>query len=276
MIPKSILLFLILVSGFIASAQTKKEPYRIEYIDADSTYLELGLYDTIEKKYLQDEGIFTLENIPLVKEKEGKSRKIESYSISDEEGNHKKNRVKEGDYILDFNGSVRFEISLEKNKLNRITALVSKPTLQFSYADHPNITMLETATVTPKFSKDLIDTQLCSEKKIYETGEYYLSVNTIPLSKFSLELTYGGVYEIQVPLPGKLTLIKSKDINQVSMYYLRGDEYYEIEEIDLNSNEKITLQILPRPYIIQWTQNGKKFEETIRIDAGKDFVFDFK
>ena len=140
-------------------------------------------------------------------------------------------------------------VTIQPNKINKVYINVSDGTLTFAYIGNRNRAMEFNAVVNRRFATDPTIIQKCTDRRSYDPGTYYVEITTLPVSKFSIELTFGAVYEIQIPEPGTLQITNVKPVGLIQLQSVLGDGYATFKTLTVNgntANQQLILQ--PGPY----------------------------
>jgi hypothetical protein len=105
------------------------------------------------------------------------------------------------------------------------------------------------AIVNRRFAAGATILQKCQDRLQYEPGTYYIEINTLPASKFSIDLCFGSVYEIQIPEPGSLQITNTTPFGKTQLQCVLGDQYVTFKTMDIDGNQKDQHLVLqPGPY----------------------------
>lgn len=140
-------------------------------------------------------------------------------------------------------------VLIQPNKINKVYINVTDGTLTFAYIGNRNRPMEFNAVVNRRFANDPTIIQKCTDRRNYDPGTYYVEITTLPVSKFSIELTFGAVYEIQIPEPGSLQITNTKPVGTIQLQCVLGDGYATFKSMSVNGNiDKQLLNLQPGPY----------------------------
>lgn len=160
--------------------------------------------------------------------------------------------INEGNYNVVVTGYTDLyarNVTIQPNKINKVYINVTDGTLTFAYIGNRNRGMEFNAVVNRRFANDPTIIQKCTDRRNYDPGTYYVEITTLPVSKFSIELTFGAVYEIQIPEPGNLQITNTKPVGLIQLQSVLGDGYATFKTLTINGNldnQQLTLQ--PGPY----------------------------
>jgi hypothetical protein len=117
-------------------------------------------------------------------------------------------------------------VVLEKNKLNKVTIVVSQGTLQFAYKLKREEPVKFEARITKRWIAQPEFTYMkCDETKVYDPGEYYVEINTLPPKKLHTEISFGAITEIQLAMDGQVIFTNQEAIGDVTLFYEDGDKF---------------------------------------------------
>lgn len=160
--------------------------------------------------------------------------------------------VNEGNYNVVVTGYTDLyarNVTIQPNKINKVYINVTDGTLTFAYIGNRNRGMEFNAVVNRRFANDPTIIQKCTDRRNYDPGTYYVEITTLPVSKFSIELTFGAVYEIQIPEPGNLQITNTKPVGLIQLQSVLGDGYATFKTMTINGNlDKQQLILQPGPY----------------------------
>jgi hypothetical protein len=148
-----------------------------------------------------------------------------------------------------FNYLYANKVIIEANKNNRIYIKVQEATLQFSYLGNRNRVMNLQARVVKRFTNESVTYQKASDKLPYEPGTYYVEVNTMPVSKYSVDLTFGALYELAIPEDGVVEFTNTNVLGLIKIQCALGDNFATFLEMNIKGNaSKQKLNLLPGVY----------------------------
>jgi hypothetical protein len=123
---------------------------------------------------------------------------------------------------------------------------VTEGSLQFRYGGNPSRPISEySAVVNRRFAAGLTVQQKCTDKLYYEPGTYYVEINTTPVSKFSVDLTFGAVYELQIQESGFLQIKNTTKVGKAVLGQVMNDAFLPFYDMNINgdvSKQKLTIQ----------------------------------
>jgi hypothetical protein len=160
--------------------------------------------------------------------------------------------IQPGNYNIVVKGQsdlISKNVKIEANKMNKVFIKVTDGTLAFAYMGNLKRPVEFNAIVNRRFAAGATVLQKCSDRLNYEPGTYYVEINTLPASKFSIDLTFGAVYEIQIPEPGTLQITNTSPYGKIQLQSVLGDEYLTFKTMEITGNlEDQQLIIQPGPY----------------------------
>lgn len=148
-------------------------------------------------------------------------------------------------------------IPIGANETMNLQMVVTSGSLRFSYSTAPKRPVSEfTASVVRRFADDHnIVKQQGTEELPYEPGNYYLELNTLPVTRRNLDIDFGGTTEIQIAEPGWVQFTNTKPMAaKVVLYQPLGDGFASFLKMDITGDleaQKIRLQ--PGTYEARWT-----------------------
>ena len=179
------------------------------------------------------------------------------------DGNPDLQELEPGTYnvvVLSKTSVVARNITVTANEKKKVVITLSNGSLSFSYATAPDRPIKEfEANVVRRFAGDnTIVKQPASEERYYEPGTYYVELNTLPVTRRSLEIDLGGTTEVLIPEPGWVQFTNTEPIEgPVTLYAPLGDGFASFLKTDITGNlseQKIRLQ--PGTYEGRWLRAG--------------------
>ncbi|MBP6455097.1 MAG: VWA domain-containing protein [Chitinophagaceae bacterium] len=136
-------------------------------------------------------------------------------------------------------------IAIEANKINKVYIKVTEGSLQFAYIGNAKRPVEFNAVVKRLFSQDPTVVQKCIEKNPYEPGNYNVRIETLPPSRFTTDITFNAITELQIPEPGYLQISNSTPRGKVVLQTVLGDQYVSFFDMNITGNvlnQKIEIQ----------------------------------
>jgi hypothetical protein len=153
--------------------------------------------------------------------------------------------------VTGYNDLYVNNVTIVPNKLNKVTIKVSDGTLAFAYVGNRTRPVEYNAIVNRRFAAGATVLQKCVDKFPYEPGTYYVEINTLPASKFSIDMSFGALYELQIPEPGTLQISNTEPMGKVQLQYEHGELFEVFYNMNLNGNVNTqTLTLQPGRYRI--------------------------
>jgi len=160
--------------------------------------------------------------------------------------------IKAGTYNIIVKGQndlVSRNVVIEAGKLNKVNIRVTDGTLSFAYMGNRNRPVEYNAIVNRRFAAGATILQKCADRLNYEPGTYYVEINTLPALKYSIDLTFGAVYEIQLAEPGTLQITNTSPYGKIQLQSVLGDEYLTFLNLNITGNAaEQRLMLQPGPY----------------------------
>lgn len=136
--------------------------------------------------------------------------------------------------VTGYSDLIAKNITIVEGKLNKVTIKVTEGSLQFRYIGNRNRPIEFNAIVNRRFASGATIMQKCSEKLYYEPGTYYVEIPTMPVTKFSVDLTFGAIYELQIAEPGQLQITNTNNLGKVQLMCELGDDFVVFNNISVN------------------------------------------
>lgn len=192
-------------------------------------------------------------------DKNGKTVK-QFYRTIDANGNPDPQELVAGSYklvISNKKSSTTREVEVQPGKLNKLMLVVNKGSLKFSYLGAAGRPVSEfNAIVNRRFAPGPVVHQKATEELEYEPGNYYIELNTLPISRRNVDIDFGAVTEIHIKQPGFVQVANTDPVGDIHLYYPLGDRYVKFYTLAGNGNpesQKVMLQ--PGVYEAHWKPN---------------------
>lgn len=184
------------------------------------------------------------------------------YRTVDASGNPDPQILPAGNYNLLVVGRTNMlmrSIKVEANKKNSVIVKVTNGTLRFRYAGAPNRAVDEfDAIVNIRFEPGPTIRQRCTQELDYPPGNYYIEVNTLPVSRFNTDIDFGSTTEIQLPQSGYVQFGNENAIGAVQLYTPLGNKFVRFHGLNITGNlAEQRLRLRPGPYEVHWIRNPK-------------------
>jgi hypothetical protein len=159
-------------------------------------------------------------------------------------------------------------VAIEAGKRTRVDVKVSNGSLKFGYANDRKRPMVEfEALVNRRFAPGPVIRQRCTAELEYEPGNYYIEVNTTPISRHNIDLEFGVEMEILIPEPGFVQFTNTSPVGFVALYHQLGDRYVRFAGMTLDGRlEMQKMRLQPGAYEAHWnaTPNVPYAKETVQ------------
>jgi len=227
---------------------------KIEREDAAQTLVEVFFTDGRGRFYQSTPKLqFTDKSGKVVKQ---------FYRTVDANGNPDPQEMTGGTYRMIITGKKNTktrEVEILPNKMNKLVLKVPNGSLKFSYAGAPNRPVSEfNAIVNRRFAPGPVVHQKASEELEYEPGNYYIELNTLPISRFNTDLDFGGETEILIKEPGFVQIANTNPVGDVQLFHPLGDRYVKFYTIPVTGNVPAQkLMLKPGVYEAHWLPDPK-------------------
>lgn len=228
--------------------------FRVETQNSTETMVQVNFVGPNGKNYLK--------YAPEIQFKDKLTNQIvTSFKRKVENNNPIPQPIQAGTYdvtVFGFNDLYAKNVKIEPNKLNKVYVKVTEGTLSFAYIGNRNRPIEYKAVVNRRFAEGATIMQNCRDILYYDPGTYYIEVTTIPTSKFSVDLSFGAVYEIQIQQPGNLVITNTNEIGKIQLQQVLGDQFATFMTMNITGDlDKQTLEIQPGVYKIIMPVNPK-------------------
>ena len=192
------------------------------------------------------------------------------YRTTDARGNPDPQTAEAGTYTLTITGqsnTVLRNVKIEEGVKNIITVVVGQGTLRFSYKNNPKRPVKEyQAIVNCRSDYSPTIYQQCAETLVYEPGNYYVEINTLPTLRKNVDFEFGVITDIYIPEPGTLQFTNSNNFGKVALLFQSGDRFMEFKQVRIGGNlltQKLELQ--PGAYQVLYYNSVGDRPKEIRI-----------
>jgi hypothetical protein len=158
-------------------------------------------------------------------------------------------------------------ITIESTQKMNLIMVVTNGSLRFAYSENPKRPVSEfEVSVVRRFADDnTIVKQKATEELPYEPGNYYLEINTLPVTRRNLDIDFGGATEIQIAEPGWVQFTNTAPLpGKVVLYQPLGDGFASFLQLNITGDlgtQKIRLQ--PGTYEARWVSGPSGNPPTI-------------
>jgi hypothetical protein len=235
-----------------AANKPTEMPFKQETVDAKETSLAVLFTDGRGKFYNSTPFLQLLDAVT------GKEVKRFHRTV-DASGNPDPQVIAPGTYNLLIAGRSNMlmrRITIEPNKLNRVIVKVNSGSLRFRYEDAPGRPMTEfEAIVNIRFEPGPTIKQRCTAELEYQPGNYYIEINTTPISRFNVDIDFGAVTEIQIPQPGFVQFTNTSPKGRISLFHPLGNQFVRFVDMNITGSpaaQKIRLK--PGAYEVHWVK----------------------
>ncbi len=240
--------------------------YTLKTEPAAETTLEIYFTDGKGKLYT------TSPQVTLLEAATGKEVK-KFFRTVNAQGNPDGQPVPAGSYNLLVGNKKNFRaksVTILPNNKNKVFIIAINGTLSFKYTRDYQRPMNEfTALVKKNFEPGPVITQPCETEKQYESGNYHIELNTLPISRRNLDIDFGTNFIVEIDEPGYVSIINTSAMGKASLYFQNGDMFSKFYTIDITGNPALQkVQLQPGPYQIRYKDNGvfqSTMEKTVRF-----------
>lgn len=148
------------------------------------------------------------------------------------------------------NNIVLHNVNIPKNKTTKIYLKVEKGTLVFTYRDNRNRPVELQAKVSIR-NKSVAPVSLqCTEKRMFEPGDYGIEIDVLPPYVVVTEISFGATTEIQLPQLGAVQITNVQNLGKVQLYVERVDHFEPFHQIIVNG-DAASQKVMLRPGVYQ-------------------------
>ncbi len=237
----------------ITSTKPKETEFTKQTEDSKETTLSILFTDGRGKFYASSPQLQLLDAVTgkLVKQ---------FYRTVDPSGNPDPQVVPAGNYNLLIAGRANMlmrRVPVEVNKNNKVIVRVSNGSLVFRYDDAPDRPVSEfEALVNIRFEPGPTVRQRCTAELEFAPGNYYIEVNTMPISRFNADIDFGAATVIYLPQPGFVQFTNSTPKGIVTLFAPLGNKFVPFHTMNVTGNPSAQrLQLKPGAYEAHWVKN---------------------
>lgn len=245
----------------------KEAPFTIETEDAQET--------TVEVYFTDGHGKFFSSTPQLIFSDARNGQTIQKfYRTVDASGNPDPQNIKAGTFNITTLGkslTLMKNVTITEKKKNKVIVKVTNGALKFVYAGNAKRPVDEyEAIITKRFDGRVpAIRQHCNVELEYTPGNYYGEIDTKPITRFNLDIDFGGETVKEIPEPGFLQLQNPNNYRRVVLYYPLGDKYLSFYTADIaNMPQPEKLDLLPGVY-------EAHFIKTPNIPYSKETIIQF-
>jgi hypothetical protein len=148
------------------------------------------------------------------------------------------------------NNIVLHNVNIPKNKTTKIYLKVEKGTLVFTYRDNRNRPVELQAKVSIRNKSVAPVTLQCTEKRMFEPGDYGIEIDVLPAYVVVTEISFGATTEIQLPQLGAVQITNAQNLGKVQLYVERVDHFEPFHQIIVNG-DAASQKVMLRPGVYQ-------------------------
>ena len=226
--------------------------------DASETTLEIYFTDSKKEKLYYTTPLITLTDVATGKLVKKFHRTLDATGNPDPQKD-----IPPGNYNLTIEGKsgpMRVDrIIIDPKMRNAYYILVNVGTLHFQYEDDPNKPVDEfTAIVIQRVeSGGKQIKQKCSMDLEYEPGNYFIEINTLPVTRRNTDVEFGSQSIINIPEPGWVQFTNTNNMGKISLYTPLGDKFARFYgmEVSGRSLESQKLKLQPGTYRVHYMKD---------------------
>jgi hypothetical protein len=261
-----VFLFLILPAG--AGAQGAARDYKLMAEPGTGTSVALVITDE-ENRIIRGAYMFELQDTTT-----RKSKYSYAYDIATD-GQATRKPVPAGVYdFIDVRSERPFlrAVAIKADNLNTVSVKVANGKLRFQYEDGPTDTVLGLqAKVIPLYADGDTILQGCNVEVRYLPGEYFVEVNTLPVTRFRTEVDWAATTIIELTRQGTLQLLNTDSASLVSLFHPVRNKFEKFYELPLTTvTDPPALQLKAGAYEAHWlagTGTGKEKEKVKKFNV---------
>ena len=193
------------------------------------------------------------------------------YRTVDANGNpDPQKNIAPGKYNLTVAGrdDLLVEMTVLPNMTTKVYIIVKDYSLFFTYAGAPERPVKEFSAIVIQrnIANGKVINQKCTEKLIYEPGNYHIIINTLPEDVRNVDLDEIGPGGIEIAQPGFAVFNVQSQATSVTLYKELGDKFVSFYTLDLSDPKSKHLQIQPGKYQAHYQPMANvKFSTTEKV-----------
>jgi hypothetical protein len=234
------------------TGDSKKHEYKTETEDNKETTLEVYFTNGSGKFYP------TTPQVLLIDPSTNNVVK-KFYRTVDAEGKpDPQNNIPPGVYDLTLATKRDFVVSgvkIEPNKKNKVIVTVKNTSLSFAYERTPGekgpprpVSEFRAIVTERNKAQGRVENQACTDRLLYEPGNYHIEINTFPMDMRNLDIDIDGEWVITIPQPGFAKFVSDGKVRSVDLFQHLGDKFVRFSTINLSDPRSQHLQIQPGKY----------------------------
>jgi hypothetical protein len=148
-------------------------------------------------------------------------------------------------------------VSILPSNRNKVEIVVTKGSLSFAYETNLKRPITEfTAVVKKNFEAGPTIAQPCTSEREYDPGNYHIEINTLPVSRRTVDLDFGVNVRIDIDEPGFVRFTNQTNVGKVALYTPLGDQFVRFFSMEVNgSPEAQKLRLQPGVYEAHFKRN---------------------
>lgn len=159
-----------------------------------------------------------------------------------------------GNYIVSVvgrNGTLKgSKVTIKEKNKNRIDIVVTSGSLQFQYRGAPDkpINDFSAVVVQRQVAAGKVIKQKCSAQLQYEPGNYYIEVNTLPVTRRNVEIDFGTTL-LEIDQPGYVQFTNQQAMGTIKLLQTLGDSFAAFYNMEIPGNPELQkLRLQPGAY----------------------------
>jgi len=246
-----------------ASTPAVKPPARTASPASFTVETEAAKETTLEIFFTDGKGTFykSTPQLQLVDARTGKEVK-KFHRTVDAAGNPDPQQIPAGTYDIILSAksvTLSSGVAVADQKNNKVIIKVSIGSLRFAYGSNPGRPVKEYEAIVTRRFDNLGPSirQRCTAELDYAPGNYYVEVNTLPITRYNLDIDFGSTTELKLPEPGFVQFTNTDAVGRVSLYAPLGDRYVSFYALDVSGNPAAQqVQLKPGTYEAHFTRSN--------------------
>lgn len=258
------------VRSVTKDTKKKEVDFLVEKTPASETMLEVYFTDGNGKFYPSSPQV-------LLSDPVSNKAIHQFYRVVNPSGNPDPIKTTAGTYNLTIVGSDNTfikDLVISPNMLNKVVITVNNGSLQFAWRglkERRPVDKYE-AVVKRNFVAQPSVQQRCDTILPYPPGNYHIEINTLPVTRLSVDLTFGAMVVIPVDFPGRVQISNTNSLGKAMIYYQLGDRFVQLKAINVTGEPASqTLELKPGIYEVHFVLGAGLPEKVLifHINSGE-------
>ncbi len=225
--------------------KTSEPPARLEK-DIEKPSFTVNMEEahetTLEIYFTDGKGTFYKSSPELQLVEPGSKKVVHQFRRSiDAAGNPQPQKIAAGTYDIVIpakSQTLSAGVVIADQKKNKVIIKVAKGSLRFAYQGNPERPVKEFEAIVTRRFDNLGPSvrQRCTAELDFAPGNYYIEVNTLPITRYNADIDFGTTTELKIPEPGFVQFTNTEPVGRVALHTPLGDSYVRFFTLEVNGN----------------------------------------